>query len=114
MKRGDLVTVSWYGFAGKPRPAVIVQGSCPADFTSLTVCPTTTREIEAELLRLPVEPDALNNLRSRSWVMVEKITTVPVGKVGKRIGALDPEILRRLDEALLVHLGFSASGSAPP
>ena len=44
--------------------------------------------------------------------MVDKITTVPKSKVGAQIGRLDGEDLLRLNQALLVFLGFATSPRA--
>jgi mRNA interferase MazF len=39
--------------------------------------------------------------------MVDKITTVPKEKLGKRIGRLASEDMTRLDRAMLVFLGIA-------
>jgi mRNA interferase MazF len=41
--------------------------------------------------------------------MVDKITTVPKGKVGARLGRLDNEDILRLNQAVLVFLGLAVS-----
>jgi mRNA interferase MazF len=88
MRRGDIWTVAGgRGFAGKPRPVVIVQDDAVAETASVTVCAFTTDETEAPLFRLPVEPNERNGLRVTCRLMVDKITTVPKSKVGAHIGA---------------------------
>ena len=59
-------TVSDPGYAGKPRPASIVQDDRFDDTASVTVCVFTTDETEAPLFRLPVAPTDRNGLRSAS------------------------------------------------
>ncbi len=39
--------------------------------------------------------------------MVDKITTVPVTRLGERIGVLVPRDMARIDLALLVFLGLA-------
>jgi mRNA interferase MazF len=110
MRRGDIWTVSGgKDHAGKPRPVAIVQDDAFDATDSITVCSFTTDPTEAPLLRLPVEPNERNGLRSSSRLMVDKITTVPKSKVGERIGRLDDEDLLRLNQAVLVFLGLAVS-----
>jgi mRNA interferase MazF len=46
--------------------------------------------------------------------MVDKITTVPKSKLGKRIGRLDDQDIVRLNQAILVFLGLTLSPRANP
>ncbi len=56
MKRGEVWTVSGAGYAGKPRPAVIVQDDRFDATASVTICVFTTDETEAPLFRLKLRP----------------------------------------------------------
>ena len=107
MKRGEVWTVSGSGYAGKPRPAVILQDDRFDATASVTICVFTTDETEAPLFRLPVEPNAGNGLRSVSQLMVDKIATVPKERLDRRIGRLDEEDLVRLNRAIFVFLGLA-------
>ena len=107
MKRGEVWTLSGGGYAGKPRPAVIVQDDRFDATASITVCAVTTDETEAPLFRLPIVPSERNGLRSSSRLMVDKITTVSKDKLGGRIGCLDDQDLLRLNRAILVFLGLA-------
>lgn len=110
MRRGDVWTVSGGGdYAGKPRPAVIVQDDVFDATASITICAFTTDPAEAPLFRLPVEPSQRNGLRVSSKLMVDKITTVPKLKLGERIGRLDNEDVVRLNRAVMVFLGLASS-----
>ena len=110
MRRGDIWTVSGAkDYAGKPRPAVIVQEDSFDATDSITICVFTIDETEAPLFRLPVEPSERNGLRAQCRMMVDKITTVPKSKVGARLGRLDDEDILRLNQAMLVFLGLAVS-----
>lgn len=110
MKRGDIWTLSGgKDYAGKPRPAVIVQDDAFDATDSITICAFTTDPTEAPLFRLAVEPNERNGLRSISRLMVDKITTVPKSKIGERIGRLDNEDVVRLNQAVMVFLGLAVS-----
>jgi mRNA interferase MazF len=110
MRRGAIWTVSGgKTYAGKPRPAVIVQDDSFDATDSITICAFTSNEQDAPLFRIPILPTGRNGLRAPSPLMVDKITTVPKTKMGNRIGQLDDEDVLRLDRALLVFLGLAAS-----
>jgi mRNA interferase MazF len=110
MRRGDIWTVAGgKDYAGKPRPAVIVQDDAFDGTDSITVCAFTTDETDAPLFRLPVEPNERNGLRSPCRLMTDKITTVSRSKIGQRIGRLDDEDLIRLNRAMLVFLGLAVT-----
>ena len=110
MRRGDIFTIAGGGdYAGKPRPAVIVQDDSFDATDSITICAFTTDATEAPLFRLPVQPNERNRLRAVCRLMVDKITTVPKSKVGERIGRLDDEDVVRLNQAVMVFLGLAVS-----
>lgn len=89
MNRGEIWTVSGAGgFAGKPRPAVIVQGDAFDATESVTLCFFTTDATEAPLFRLSVHPTEENGLASPCSLMVDKVTTVPRSKLGRAVGRL--------------------------
>jgi len=109
MKRAEIWTVAGGSdYAGKPRPAVIIQDDVFAGTASITLCPFTTQIVDAPLIRLPIEPTRLNGLNATSHVMVDKITTVAKSKMQKRVGRLAEEDMVRVNRAVLVFLGLAA------
>jgi mRNA interferase MazF len=46
-------------------------------------------------------------LTAPSWIMVDKIVTVPRAKIGGRIGSLSSGDVTRLNRALAVFLGIA-------
>jgi mRNA interferase MazF len=114
MKRGNVWTVSGGAdYAGKPRPAVLVQDDDFDATQSITICASTTDPTEAPLFRIPIEPNDRNGLHVPSSLMVDKITTVPKAKLGSKIGRLDDEDILRLNQAILVFLGLARSSRTP-
>ena len=108
MKRAEIWTVAGRpGYAGKPRPAVVVQDDAFAGTASITLCPFTTHMVDAPLIRLPVEPTRQNGLNVASHVMVDKITTVAKSKLQKRIGRLAEQDMIRVNRAVLIFLGLA-------
>jgi mRNA interferase MazF len=115
VKRGEIWTVAGGAdYAGKPRPAVIVQDNDFDATRSVTICVFTTDPTEAPLFRIRVEPNERNGLRAGCSLMVDKLTTVPRVKLGSRIGRLDDEDMLRLNQAMLVFLGLARSPRATP
>ncbi|MBI4968726.1 MAG: type II toxin-antitoxin system PemK/MazF family toxin [Rhodospirillales bacterium] len=108
MKRGEIWTVAaGKGYAGKPRPAVIIQDDRFDATASVTLAIFTTDTTEAPLFRLRIEPSPANGLRDSSHLMVDKVVTVARQSLGKRIGELDDADRVRLDRSLLVFLGLA-------
>jgi mRNA interferase MazF len=108
VRRGDIWTVAGSGaYAGKPRPAVIVQNDGFGTTKSITIVPLTTNPMEAPLFRLVVEPNASNGLRSVSHLMADKITTIRRRHLGRRLGTLSAADMLRLERAILVFLGLA-------
>ncbi len=104
MKRGELVTAVSSGDYGKPRPALIVQADIHVDHPSVTVLPLTTTLHDAPLFRITVEPGDETDLRRRSQVMIDKATTLPRIKIGRRIGRLDEATMVRITAAMAAFL----------
>ena len=109
MRRGDICIAAARGdYTGKPRPVVVVQDDRFDATASVTVCPLTTSEVEAPLLRISVESTDVTGIQQPSRIMVDKITTMPRGNLGEHVGRLADTDLVRLDRALLVFLGLAA------
>lgn len=110
MRRGEIWTVAGGGdYAGKPRPAVILQDDRFDATASVTICAFTTDPTEAPLFRLAVEPSERNGLRVPCRLMVDKITTVPKARLGACLGRLDDADMARLNRAVLVFLGMAGA-----
>jgi mRNA interferase MazF len=110
MKRGEIWTIAGGSdYAGKPRPAVIIQDDAFDATASITVCALTSDPTPAPLFRLSVDPNSDNGLRAPCRLMVDKITTVAKSRLGNRIGRLADEDIARLNRATLVFLGLATT-----
>jgi mRNA interferase MazF len=108
MIRGEIWTASGgKDYAGKPRPVLVVQSDRFGPLESVTVCPFTTDSTDAPLIRLPVPPERTNGLKVASRIMVDKMTTVPRHKLGRRVGRLAEEEMTRVSRAIVVFLGLA-------
>ena len=107
MNRGEIWTVAGgAAYAGKPRPAVIIQDDRFDANDSVVVCPITSDPTKAPSFRIPVSPDDQNGLRQRCSLMVDKLTAVPRARLGRRVGRLGAGERTLLDRALVVFLGL--------
>lgn len=106
MRRGDIVTVAGGVYARRPRPALVIQDDRFEATGSVTVCPFTTTEVDAPLLRVPVTADPGNGLSQDSFLMVDKVTTVRRANATTVIGRLNTTALVEAERRLLVFLGF--------
>jgi mRNA interferase MazF len=106
--RGVVVAIADRGgdFTGKPRPAVIIQSDVFNKLESVTICPLTSTMVEASVLRLPVKPSQTLNLRTPSWIAVDKITSVRRDRIGQSMGKLSAEDMQLLNGAIAVFLGL--------
>ena len=110
MRRGAIWTVSGGAkYTGKPRPAVIVQEDRFDGTDSITVCAFTGDPTNAPLFRLAVEPSSANGLKQSSRLTVDKVTTVPKARLGKRLGQLENEDLALLNGQPCT--GWTATGT---
>jgi mRNA interferase MazF len=94
-------------YAGKPRPALIIQDDRFDMTDSVTVCGLTTDRTDAPFVRIGIEPSETNGLRASCRVMVDKITTVPKRNMGVPVGRLAERDLQRVNRAILVFLGIA-------
>jgi len=106
--RGEIWTAAGgKHYAGKPRPVLVLQDDRFDATSSITVCAFTSDPTDAPLFRLLVEPSDANGLDTVSRLMVDKVTTVPKAKLGRRVGRLADSDMVRVNRALMVFLGLA-------
>ena len=108
MRRGELWTASaGQGYAGKPRPVLIIQDDRFDATDSITFCPLTTNVADIPRLRIPLQPNKTHRLTAPSSIMIDKITTANRSKFGQRIGKVSTTEMLQLERGLLVYLGMT-------
>ena len=107
VNRGEIWSVAGGIYASKPRPAVILQENLFDGTDSVTVCPLTSQDVGAPLLRMPLPADGTTGLDAVSFVTVDKITTVRRASVSQRIGRLSSTQLVDLERLVMVFLGLA-------
>lgn len=105
--RGDLVTIAMQGDFGKPRPALVMQADAFNAHATVTVLLVTSTLVAAPLLRIPVQPNAVNGLQKSSQVMVDKAMTITRDKLGPAFGRLDADGMVEVERCLALFLGIA-------
>jgi mRNA interferase MazF len=78
-----------------------------SELPSVVICPlTTTLRNDADQFRLEVDPSERNGLREASQIAIDKITVIPVAKIGGVIGEADDALLLRVNRALALFLSI--------
>jgi mRNA interferase MazF len=110
VKRGELyLAAAGSGYAGKPRPVLIVQDDALANLDSVVVCPLSSASPVMEPLRIGLPANELTGLEDYSVIMVDKVSAVPRSTIGPRIGVVDSAVLRSVTKGLATVLGFAQS-----
>ncbi|MEI8083956.1 MAG: type II toxin-antitoxin system PemK/MazF family toxin [Actinomycetes bacterium] len=108
MRRGDIWTVAGGpGYAGNPRPVLILQDDRYDATDSVTICPLTSTELAAPLFRIAIASGNPTGLAVDSYAMTDKITTVKRTRLGHRLGQATDEQMIRVDRAIVVFLGLA-------
>jgi mRNA interferase MazF len=74
---------------------------------SVSVCLFTTTPVDADF-RIAISPSAENGLLEESYVMVDKVTTVPRGKLASKAGMLERAEMEQIERALALILGIGS------
>lgn len=115
MRRGDVRLVDLDPVRGneanKRRPAVVVsndQANATADRLGrgvVTVVPVTSN-VERVFPFQALLPAAASGLRVDAKAQAEQVRSVAVERVGPVLGRVPLDLMRRIDDALRVHLGL--------
>ena len=109
MKRGEVWTqAGGPDYAGKPRPALIVQSDLLSQTESIVTCLFTTHDADEIPSRVAFAATAANGLYEDSDLMADKVMAIPRRKLGRRLGIVEPADMARVEQALLLVLGFEA------
>jgi mRNA interferase MazF len=102
VKRGEV----WNVAGANDHAAIVLQDDRFGAMLTVTVCPLTQSSIASVYARPEIAPSAANGLEKATRAMVDKVTTVPKAKLGKRIGAIEAAELARIEHAVRAFLGM--------
>ena len=107
LNRGDIVVGVASRDYGKPRPALVVQSNLyNPTHASVTICPVTSHLIDAPLFRVALPALDGTGLKADSQIMIDKIASVPVERIGRKIGHIPTARVKEVDAALALWLGL--------
>jgi mRNA interferase MazF len=110
--RGEVYLVSFDPTVGheikKTRPALVIQNDVGNRFSPLTIVAAITSKISAVLypVEVVVQPSKTNGLEATSAIRLDQIRTVDKQRLIKRLGSVDPVVMRNVDEAVQISLGL--------
>lgn len=107
MKRGSFVLVAVQGDYGKPRPALVIQSDHFEGHATVTVLLLSSTLVDAPLLRVTVQPDDQNGLRTTSQVMIDKAMTLRRERIGALFGIAGDQLMLEVSRLLAVYLGIA-------
>lgn len=109
IRRGDVWLVDFSPTVGaevrKKRPALVVSNDLNNELAPLvTVVPLSTNvaRVYPFEVRIPVEA----GVRKASKAMANQIRTVSKARVMRKVGVLPPEVMKAVEDALLLHLAI--------
>lgn len=115
MLRGEIRLIDFGAAVGsevnKRRPAVIISNDGANASAALggrgviTVVPVTSNTARVYPFQVLLEPSR-SGLPVESKAQAEQIRSVDVKRVGPKLGAVAPDVMRRVDAAVRLHLGL--------
>jgi mRNA interferase MazF len=100
MQRGDVYIYRDDFYATKVRPIVIVQSGLVDEYDSVILCLMTSFENAEAKNRIKIEPSHENGLEKTSYIMTEKLFTVPKADLERQVGKLTDEQMSTINRSL--------------
>ncbi len=119
IKRGELYYADLSPVIGSEqggiRPVLVVQNDVGNKYSPTVIAAAVTSKLTKARLPTHIELSARTyGLVKDSVVLLEQIRTIDKRRLKERIGLLSPQVMARVDDALLISLGFSASANINP
>ncbi len=110
-KRGDLFYADLSPVVGSEqggvRPVLIIQNDVGNKYSPTVIIAAITSQINKAKLPTHIELSAITyGLPKDSVVLLEQVRTLDKRRLKEKIGVLDAPVMRKVDNALLISLGF--------
>ena len=92
MRRGELWISADGGYVSKPRPVLIIQSDRFNIDKSVVTCLVTSLKVKEKDYRVDLPKTKENGLENNSYIMIDKLITIPRKKLNKYIGKVDKKI----------------------
>jgi mRNA interferase MazF len=112
VRRGEIYLVSFDPTVGheikKTRPALVIQNDIGNRYSSLTIVAAITSKVSPVLhpVEVLVQPSGANGLAALSAIRLDQVRTVDKRRLIKRLGAVGPSIMMKVDEAIKISVGL--------
>ena len=111
IKRGELYYADLSPVVGSEqggvRPVLVVQNDVGNKYSSTVIAAAVTSKINKAKLPTHIElPSNLYGLQKDSVILLEQIRTLDKRRLKERIGELNETTMSRVDNAILISLGF--------
>ncbi len=115
IKRGELYYADLSPVVGSEqggvRPVLVVQNDIGNRYSPTVIAACLTSKINKAKLPTHIELSAVEyGLSKDSVVLLEQIRTLDKKRLKEKIGELSPNMMVRVDDALLISLGFIKNG----
>ena len=112
-RRGEVYLVNFDPVVGaeirKTRPALVLQNNIANRYSPLTIVCAITSQYEFPLYPVEVELKSGDGGTAKdSVVLLNQIRSVDKTRLVRRLGAIHPETMRRVERALQISLGLVA------
>ena len=119
IKRGELYYADLSPVIGSEqggvRPVLVVQNDVGNKYSPTVIAAAVTSKLTKARLPTHIELSARTyGLVKDSVVLLEQIRTIDKRRLKERIGLLSPQVMARVDDALLISLGFSSAPNINP
>jgi len=108
-QRGDVWLVNWNPARGSEqagkRPALIIQNDVGNEYASTTIVAAISTTIRSYPMNVLLEPPE-GGLAKPSIVKTSQILTVSKERLEKKLGAITPEKMQEIDQALRLSLAL--------
>lgn len=92
---------------GGVRPVVVLQNDVGNKYSPTVIAAATTSRLYKAKLPTHIEIAKENSpLPKNSVVLLEQIRTIDKSRIREKIGELPADVMRRIEDALLLSLGF--------
>ena len=111
IKRGEIYYADLNPVVGSEqggiRPIVVLQNDVGNKYSPTVIAAATTSRLTKAKLPTHIElTKSETPLPKDSVVLLEQIRTIDKSRIKEKIGELPPDIMQRINDALLVSLGF--------
>lgn len=110
-RRGEVYLLNFDPTLGaeiqKTRPALIVQNDIANRHSAITIVAAVSSQFDEILYPTEILTKAPEGgLRTDSVILLNQIRSIDKRRLGRRLGTLRPETMRRVDHAILISLGL--------